>query len=119
MKNRKLEDLKAGDWVYHVVFGWKRITRIIDPNMTGYSIYAGGGTFTVAGMEFKGVLNPTIYAYNPFDPEDYHPQEFTYGEVVMVSEKGDTDWLPIIWKGSKHLGLFRQVRELTDREKGG
>jgi len=126
----KLKDKKAGDWVYHVIDGWRKTqeTCLTDAIKVDDIRYVNGNQHNI------DQLNPTIYPSNPFDPSDQPPCEFVRGEVIMVSDEtrewrcrcfmdqvGDKFYCPpdgLSPDDNDTKIIWNRARKLTPAEKG-
>jgi len=123
MKHKELKELKVGDWIYHITKGWRRITYVCESS--DYPINTGLCDYDLDGFLHENDINPTIYTYNPFDPDDQPPVEFKKGEVIMVRDVSEENWTLVKLFSTKggmlmdtYGNTWKHARKLTDEEKG-
>jgi len=115
----ELKDKKVGDWVYHIIYGWFKLSATRSDGLIANDVL-----YMVDGKKSTLDINPIIYTLNPFDPEELPPCEFKEGEVFMADDHGD--WCPKIFNNMTKDGLFRDVdnrwweraRKQTPEERG-
>ncbi len=116
-----MKELKDCDWVFHVTMGWLKSS-----NINNEWIRAGGYSYKQDGRCGDCKL-PSIYPYNPFDPDDQPPVTFKEGEVIMVRDGDDAKWVSDIFEriSSKetydYVGVtcsWRYARKLNATERG-